>query len=47
MIETSLFAFDEIMTNTAGLKIEEVNMEVTSIKTDWCHRSLMSPSVSE
>ena len=46
MIETRLFAFDEIMTNT-GLKLEEANMEVASIKSDWSYRSLMSPSVPE
>ena len=47
MIERSLFAFDEIMTNTKGLKLEEVNMEVASIKSNQFYRSLMSPSVPE
>ena len=35
MIETSLFAFDEIMTNI-GLQLGEANMEVTSIKSGMC-----------
>ena len=48
MIETSLFDFDEIMTNTKGLQLGVVNMEVTCMKSEgWHYRSLMNPSVSE